>query len=72
MNIEEMRAIISDAYPGRSWKARCNIMRPQQVIAIYHSIMKYRNAKPEVKTNRGKRQSDPGYQFTIFDFMKGE
>ena len=70
MNVEEMRAIIRDAYPGRSWKARCNLMKPQQVIAIYHSIVE--RDKPSFKPNRGKNQFDPGYQFTIFDFLKGE
>ena len=70
MNVDEMRAHIRDAYPGRSWKARCNVMRDQQVIAIYHSIIE--REKPKPKTNRGKSQSDPGYQFTIFDLLKEE
>ena len=70
MNIENMREYISNAYPGRSWKARCNTMSTQQVVAVYYSIMNRKKPKPKV--NRGKSKSDPGYQFTIYDVLKEE
>lgn len=66
MDVNTMREYISNAYPGRSWKARCNIMPPQQVIAIYHSLVS-RDKKPE----RPKLQrSNDNYQMTIFDLFK--
>lgn len=66
MDVNAMREYISNAYPGRSWKARCNIMSPQQVIAIYHSLVS-RDKKPE----RPKLQrSNNNYQMTIFDLFK--
>ncbi len=66
MDVNTMREYISNAYPGRSWKTRCNIMPPQQVIAIYHSLVS-REKKPE----RPKLQMSKGnYQITIFDMLK--
>ena len=66
MDVNTMREYISNAYPGRSWKARCSVMHPQQVIAIYHSLMS-RKKRPE----RPKLQkSKENYQVTIFDVLK--
>lgn len=65
MNIEQMREYISQAYPGRNWKARCSMMSDGQVVAIYRSISE-RKAKQVKKVV--KRKTKPGYQFTIFDY----
>lgn len=70
MTVAEMRAYISDAYPGRSWKARCTVMNSQQVIAIYHSLIEREKAKP--KNPIRKNSKKVGYQFTIFDLLKEE
>lgn len=68
MTVSEMRHYISDAYPGRSWKTRCNIMSEQQVIAIYHSLRNREKTKPKKPSRRN--YGKPGYQFTIFDILK--
>ena len=71
MNIVAIREYVANAYPGPSWKTRCNMMSDQQVIAIYYSLQNRKKNKPK-PVNQGKKQSDPGYQFTIYDFMEGE
>lgn len=38
-DIERMRMVVSDAYPGMGWKARVAKMSNAQVVAIHKSIM---------------------------------
>lgn len=67
MDVRQMRDYISNAYPGDKWKARCRVMRPGQVMAIYYSMMegKEREAKArQVKPDKA------GIQLTIFDLFK--
>ena len=70
MNINNMRDYISNAYPGRSWKAKCSVMSEQQVIAIYYSIRN--REKDKQKTFKKSRKDKEGYQFTIFDFLSND
>lgn len=62
MTINEMRAIISDAYSGEKWKQRCRNMPSKQVCAIYYSLQSRDRDK---KRNSEKQQK----QLTIFDFI---
>ncbi len=63
MTTQEMRAIISDAYPGERWKQRCAAMPKNQVYAIYRSLQSR-------DRDRQKRNSETqDVQLTIFDFM---
>lgn len=68
MTVAEMRAYISDAYPGGTWKARCSMMKNQQVIAIYYALRNREKHKPKKPSRRNFAK--PGYQFTIFDMLK--
>lgn len=63
MTIHEMRAVISDAYPGKQWKSRCKAMPSRQVCAIYYSMQS--RDRDKQKKNSGKQQK----QLTIFDFI---
>lgn len=67
MNVKEMRAYISDAYPGKSWKARCAFMKEQQVVAIYHSLVNRDKEKKELRPKKARKGKD--YQMTIYDFL---
>lgn len=64
MTIHEMRAVISDAYPGKQWKSRCKDMPSRQVCAIYYSLLS-RDRNKQKKRDSERQQK----QFTIFDFM---
>lgn len=64
MTTKEMRAIISDSYPGERWKRRCAAMPRNQVCAIYYSLLSRDRNKQKKKDS--ERQVK---QLTIFDFM---
>ena len=67
MSIDAMRSYILNRYPG--WN-KIYVMPPDQVIAIYHSMVERESKKQEVKKARRIPKETPGYQFTIFDLMK--
>ena len=67
MGIDAMRSYILNRYPG--WN-KIYVMPPDQVIAIYHSIVERESKKHDAKKARRIPKETPGYQFTIFDFMK--
>ena len=70
MDIPKMREYIKNAYPGPSWRRKCNNMSKEQVIAVYKSITsRARNGK---KPKPLPMQEEEGYQFTIFDKLKEE
>lgn len=82
MTVDQMRAAITDVYPGRKWQKKVEKMHDDQVIAVYHKFLgsgKF-NEKPEKKVKR--KTSDPiretrkqqrkfeayrGEQISIFD-----
>lgn len=40
MTIDQMRDEVIDAYPSSKWKARVDRMSDNQVIALYHSLLR--------------------------------
>lgn len=42
MRVDQMRKIISEAYPGHKWRKKVNAMHNKQVIAVYHKIIEQR------------------------------
>lgn len=70
MDINNMREFVANAYPGRSWHARVNIMSNSQVIAIYHSLHVRDKRKYDWAKAKKKKPTEPGYQITIFDVLK--
>lgn len=40
MDVEIIRRIVANAYPGTSWKKKVNEMSENQVIAIYYNLKK--------------------------------
>ena len=65
MDINNMREFVSNAYPGRTWKARVNMMSSNQVVAIYHSL---NGRKKNIQTPINK--DSVGYQLTIYDLLR--
>ena len=65
MNVEHMRSMISDVYPGDKWKNRVAAMWDDQVIAIFHNFTK-RGMFEKPKGNRKVKQ------LTIFDLLEKE
>ena len=74
-NINQMRQIISDAYPGMGWKQRCVNMPTNQVVAVYYNLLK--SGKLEKKGMTKSRRKDAkvsmpeNYQYTVFDYILG-
>lgn len=67
MLVSEMRTYIKDAYPGPTWKRKCDRMPKAQVIAIYRSII-----ERESKQTAGQPKKPEGRQLTIFEFLRKE
>ena len=40
MSVQQMRNLVYNAYPGSKWKSRVNHMPDDQIIAMYHSLVK--------------------------------
>lgn len=40
MTVQQMRNLVYNAYPGSKWKARVTNMPDDQIIAMYHSLVK--------------------------------
>lgn len=68
MTVSEMRAYISDAYPGKKWHYRVSKMAPNQVIAVYHNII---NKEQIAKTNPvvDIPEKEEFHQLDIFEYM---
>ncbi len=64
MNVNEMRNYISDRYPGIGWKRKVKYMPDNQVIAIYHSIL-----KRDKKIEEIKRLDEVEHQMTIWELF---
>ena len=41
MNTDQMRELVKDAYPGPNWKAKVAKMPDGQIIALYHSLIRF-------------------------------
>jgi len=40
MTVVQMRERVKAAYPGPSWKAKVHKMKDDQIIALYHSLIR--------------------------------
>ena len=47
MDIKEMRRYVWKRYPGTNWKEKVLNMHDNQIIAIYHSLIKRKVKKEE-------------------------
>mgnify|MGYP003301092991 CR=1 FL=1 len=68
--IENMRQVVSDAYPGMVWKERVAHMSVSQVIAIYHSIQA-RKIHFRVGPNQWAKPDEESmeyHQYNLFEF----
>ena len=67
MRIQEMRNYILDSYPNasKSWRNKvANIMPPNQIVAIFNSIM-----RREEKKARDKELDERYHQIDIFEYL---
>lgn len=67
MQIHEMRNYILDSYPNasKSWRNKvANIMPPNQIVAIFHSVL-----KREEKKARDKELDRQYHQMNIFEYL---
>ena len=63
LTVNEMRAVVSNLYPGAGWKYRVNkMMKDNQIIAIYQSYLNRREKKK-------KKEEEEGHyvQLSLFD-----
>lgn len=63
MTIGEMRKVVADAYPGKSWRYKVSRMSEAQVMAIYYSI----RDRKEI----AEAPPIPG-QISIYDIMSAQ
>ena len=40
MTTNQMREMVKSAYPGPNWKSKVNKMKDDQIIALYHSLIR--------------------------------
>lgn len=66
ITVNEMRAVIANAYPGEGWKYRVNnLMKDNQVIAVYQAYLRREERKKQKEKEEGK-----WIQMTIADWQK--
>ena len=70
MTNQEMRNAISDAYEGRSWKAKVACMHDDQVIAIYYSFLERGEFNKPKNKPVDKKAPNIVQQLSVFDFVK--
>jgi len=64
MRVDQMRVVISNAYPGHKWQKKVNAMHERQVIAVYHNIMKKRKELLEkLEDNKCQKQENVQMRF---------
>lgn len=76
MNIEVMRRLVRDAYPGEKWQNNVETMSNEQVIAIYHNFVsrgkfnkKPEIIKPPVIKKPTDKQEPEWVQMSVFDIF---
>lgn len=62
------RCYISQAYDSIGWKIKVMNMPANQVMAIYHSMLKYNTVE---KARKKAGMDKEYYQYTIFDILEG-
>ena len=66
MDVSNMRAAITGAYPGKRWAEKVSYMPENQVIAIYNHFVRDGVFN---RTRVPKRSSDPNFrQLTLEDY----
>ena len=67
MGISEMRKFIISRYPdSESWKTKVSKMPDNQVVAIYHNMIK---RKQEPKTRNSDKKKPEFHQITIIEYL---
>ena len=68
MTIDQMRNVLSQAYPGPKWQTKVKEMNNRQVVAIYRCMQEENRLHPK------KMKNEPGIkkaqQLTIWDLLK--
>ncbi len=41
MTVEQMRERVAAAYPGPNWKPKVKKMKDDQIIALYHTLVRF-------------------------------
>lgn len=67
-DIERMRMVVSDAYPGMKWKARVAKMPTNQVVAVYKSIMNRSSRLQSGNVYGIVVEREEFHQYNLFEF----
>lgn len=66
-DIERMRMVVCDAYPGMGWKAKVAKMPTNQIVAIYKNLQSRIDIHGRYMNNCTPMQIDEYHQYNLFE-----